>query len=178
MASADTFVAIDFETANPARNSACQVGLVRVESGKIVDEHRLLIRPPTSWFMFTNVHGIAWDDVANEPTFKEHWATIRPMLRGADYLVAHNAPFDRSVLKACCGEYGLTVPATDFLCTLKLARQLWTDLDDHKLPTVCKKLKVKLSAHHDALADARACAGLVLKAQAALGRNWAPKEFC
>ena len=40
------FTAIDFETANPKRNSICQVGLVRVIKGQVVDQINVLVRPP------------------------------------------------------------------------------------------------------------------------------------
>ena len=44
------FVAIDFETADYQRDSACAVALVRVESGKIVAREHRLIRPPRRTF--------------------------------------------------------------------------------------------------------------------------------
>ncbi len=62
------FVAIDFETANHSRTSACAVGLVHVQDGKIIAEETLLIRPPQRQFVFTYIHGLTWDDVKDEPT--------------------------------------------------------------------------------------------------------------
>lgn len=40
------FVAIDFETADPKRDSACALGIVVVDKGEIVDREYRLIRPP------------------------------------------------------------------------------------------------------------------------------------
>ena len=40
-----SFVAIDFETANYSRGSACSVGLTRVEGGNIVEKIHRLINP-------------------------------------------------------------------------------------------------------------------------------------
>jgi DNA polymerase-3 subunit epsilon len=40
------FLALDFETANYYRDSACALGLVRVENNEIVDRASFLIRPP------------------------------------------------------------------------------------------------------------------------------------
>jgi hypothetical protein len=73
-----SFLAIDFETANQSRDSACSVGLVRVEKSKIVHKAVHLIRPPSRDFMFTYIHGISWRDVASQPTFKEIWKEISP----------------------------------------------------------------------------------------------------
>ena len=52
------FVALDFEMADRGRDSACAIGLVRVEDGKIVHRANYLIRPPRDIFEFTYVHGI------------------------------------------------------------------------------------------------------------------------
>jgi len=43
------FTAIDFETGSGYRNSVCQVGLVRVERGVIVETYSSLIRPPANF---------------------------------------------------------------------------------------------------------------------------------
>lgn len=156
------FVAIDFETADCGADSACAVGLVRVEGSQIVAQEARLIRPPRRHFQFTYIHGITWDDVASEPTFAELWPTVRPMLEGADFLAAHNAPFDRSVLHACCAAAGLEPPKAPFRCTVQLARATW-NLRPTRLPDVCRHLGLSLR-HHDAASDAEACARIVIAA--------------
>src|SRR5262247_4692820 len=97
-----SFVAIDFETADPGRDSACAVGVVRVEGDRIVRRESRLIRPPRREFVFTYIHGIAWEDVADAEPFGDVWEDIQDIFDGADFLAARNAPFDRSVLQACC----------------------------------------------------------------------------
>ncbi|WP_339716985.1 exonuclease domain-containing protein, partial [uncultured Sneathiella sp.] len=89
-----SFLAIDFETANNAADSACAIGLVRVENGKIVREKALLIRPPSPEFYFTHIHGLTWEDVAKAPDFGALWPEIEPWLQGVDFLAAHNSGFD------------------------------------------------------------------------------------
>ena len=96
------FLELDFETANYYRDSACALGLVRVENDKIVDRASFLIRPPYKYFVFTYIHGITWEDVKNEPTFEQHWKSIKPFFEEIDFAVAHNAIFDSNVLRACC----------------------------------------------------------------------------
>jgi DNA polymerase-3 subunit epsilon len=159
----DTFVAIDFETADNGRDSACAVGLVRVEGGRIVAKQHRLIRPPRSTFLFTHIHGIRWRDVEREPPFRTVWPSLAPLLEGASRLVAHNASFDRSVLRRCCEAAELPMPEQPFDCTVKLARRTWT-LPNAKLNTVCEHLRIPLR-HHDALSDAEACALIVLAAR-------------
>src|SRR4051812_40593104 len=111
-----TFVAIDFETADYGPDSACAVGLVRVESLAVVHREALLIRPPRRRVLFTHVHGITGDMVKDAARFAAAWRSLSPLLDGASALVAHNAPFDRRVLAACCTSGGLRAPDLPFLC--------------------------------------------------------------
>ena len=157
------FVAIDFETADVGADSACAVALVRVEAGRVVARAARLLRPPRPLFAFTHIHGIRWRDVIDEPTFAEAWPGLVPLLAGADFLAAHNAPFDRGVLSACCAVARLAPPPLPFLCTVRLARQVW-GIRPTRLPDVCARLGLPLR-HHDALSDAEACAGIVLAAR-------------
>ncbi|PZV06431.1 MAG: exonuclease [Leptolyngbya sp.] len=157
-----TFVALDFETADRGRDSACSLGLIRVEDDLIVQRVHYLIRPPRATFRFTHIHGIRWQDVANEPTFGELWASIQPVLRGAAFLAAHNASFDKGVLQACCDLYGIPRPSHPFVCTVQLARKT-CNLRPTKLPDVCEYLGLQLE-HHQALSDAEACARIVIAA--------------
>jgi DNA polymerase-3 subunit epsilon len=154
------FCAIDFETADHGRDSACAVGLVRVEGGRITRRLHRLIRPPRSRVLFTWIHGITWEDVRQAPTFAEVWPELAEFVEGSAFLAAHNAPFDRSVLRACCRAARLEEPPLPFECTVQLARRLWR-IRPTKLPDVCRHLAIPLR-HHEALSDAEACARIVL----------------
>lgn len=155
-----TFVAIDFETADYSPDSACAVALVRVENHAIVHRAFSLIKPPRRKFVFTYLHGISWEDVANQPTFGELWPELQPVMDGVDFLAAHNASFDRSVLRRCCAAAGLDPPGLPFRCTVDLARKTWK-IYPTKLPHVCRYLGIPLN-HHEAASDAEACARIVL----------------
>lgn len=163
-----TFVALDFETADNGRDSACSVGLVRVEDDQIVQRVHYLIRPPRSSFRFTYIHGIRWRDVADQPCFGELWEVIQPLLKDAEFLAAHNASFDQGVLYACCDAYSIPHPSHPFICTVQLARKTW-NLYPTKLPNVCDYLGIELD-HHQALSDAEACAQIVISAHQSLQR--------
>ncbi len=163
------FAALDFETANPYRDSACALAVVVATRTRILRRGYWLIRPPTSYFTFTYIHGITWEDVRDEPTFEQCWPEIQGFLEGVDFLAAHNAPFDRSVLHACCARYGLPRVETPFVCTVQLSRQLW-DIRPTRLPDVCGYLDIPLD-HHRAESDAEACARIVMAAVEA-GWSW------
>ncbi|MDH5492645.1 MAG: 3'-5' exonuclease, partial [Myxococcales bacterium] len=155
-----SFVALDFETADRGRDSACAIGMVRVEGARVTAREHRLIRPPRSRFEFTHIHGITWEHVRGERSFSEVWQELLPMLEGVSFIAAHNASFDRGVLHACCERSSLAPPALAFECTVKLARARWA-LRPTTLPDVCRHLKIPLN-HHDALSDAEACAQIVV----------------
>ncbi|NFV81833.1 3'-5' exonuclease [Magnetospirillum aberrantis] len=156
------FAAIDFETADNGRDAACSVAVVVAENGRVVHSLARLIRPPRPRVMFTEIHGLTWDDVKDAPDFAGVWPELAEMVAGVDFLAAHNAAFDRRVLEGCCATYGLPDPAKPFLCTVQVARDQW-NLRPTKLPDVARYLCLTLK-HHDALSDATACANIVLAA--------------
>lgn len=165
------FAAIDFETADHGPDSACAIGMALVEDGRVTDEAYHLIRPPRQTFLFTYIHGISWSDVAEEPCFAELWPSIARFLGRADAVAAHNAGFDRAVLRACCRMAGIDEPAHPYVCTVRLARRAW-NLYPTKLPDVCRHLAIGLN-HHNAASDARACAEILV---AALGDGIDPAD--
>ena len=164
-----TFVAIDFETANHRRDSACAVGLAVGCDGRIVALRSFLIRPPAARFSLTRIHGLCWEDVQDAPTFAELWPMLRAWIEDAEFVAAHNASFDSSVLRACCATHGVRLPRIPFTCTVQLARAQW-GIYPTKLPDVCRQLRIPLR-HHDPGSDAEACARIVLAAEA---EGWCP----
>jgi DNA polymerase III subunit epsilon len=149
-----TFTAIDFETSQPSRWSICQVGLVRVEGGKIKETFNQLVQPPGNeyWSTFTKIHGIDASKTKESPTFDKVWPTIKKHIIG-QAVVAHNISFDASCLEQALSYYSLTLPQYERHCTYQLYRE--------KLSSLCEKFKIDLN-HHDALSDANACAKLFL----------------
>ena len=161
-----TVVAIDFETANYGMESACALSMVRVceeinaKKSFLDGEVSFLIKPPNRNFRFTYIHGIRWNDVRDSPTFAEIFHDISEFLEGTDYLLAHNAPFDRGVLKSCCEYWNLNYPDIPFLCTLKGCRR-GLSLPKNSLDFVCSRLNIPLK-HHDAGSDALAAAKIFM----------------
>lgn len=157
------FIALDFETANNYRNSACAIGIVKVENDKITEKYSYLIKPPFKTFQFTYIHGITWEDVKNKPTFSELWPMIKSHFSDIDFIAAHNAPFDKSVLKACCEHYGIMQPQVEFKCTVQLSRKL-LQLPSCTLDKVCEYFGYDLD-HHEVLSDTIACAKIMINYQ-------------
>ncbi|MEE1620819.1 exonuclease domain-containing protein [Zafaria sp. Z1313] len=158
------FTSIDFETANGFRGSACSVGLSKVRAGRIVEEASWLMRPPEGYDHFdprnVQIHGITADRVASAPRFGELFGDIADFI-GSDVLVAHNAAFDVGVIRSALEVSRLPGPAFDYACTVILSRRSY-QLPSYSLPFVAEAAGVPLRHHHDAVEDARACAGIMI----------------
>jgi DNA polymerase-3 subunit epsilon len=155
------FLALDFETANQSRNSACAIALAVVENLEIVKTVSYLIKPPTDYFFFTDLHGISWEDVKDEPSFDKIWKEISPFFSNIDFIAAHNAPFDKSVLKRSCGHYDLKMPEIDFICTYRKSEKM-LKLKRFRLNDVSDYFGIELD-HHNALSDTIACAKIMIE---------------
>jgi DNA polymerase-3 subunit epsilon len=157
------FVAIDFETANKDRRSACAVGIAVVRSGKVVDKYSSLIRPPKLKFLkaFIDIHSITPERVRNAPTFRDVWPEILSRC-GTGLVAAHNAVFDVGVLVSCAEDCGLERLSGQYLCTVELARAALPGLPNHKLQTLTSILGIPLK-HHEPASDAIACAELAIR---------------
>lgn len=81
--------------------------------------------------------------------------------------MAHNAAFDKSVLKECCEFYNIPFPDVPWICTYRdVAVKKWPKpiLPNHQLKTVCRHHGIELN-HHEALSDALAVAEIIFAAQ-------------
>lgn len=164
MGFAADFTAIDFETASRRDDSACQLGMVKVRSGRVVDQACWLIRPKPLYFHHTNIqiHGITPQQVQQEPEFGELWPEIAARI-GDDCLVAHNAAFDLRVLIASLKTHRQAVPELLYTCTRAIARRTWPHHRRYGLKPLSEWLGIRFR-HHDALEDAMACAKILLAA--------------
>lgn len=159
------FVAIDFETANNSRNSACSLAAVTVENGEIVKKAYSLIKPPQLQFdpRCVDIHGIEPEMVLEKPTFAELWPAIYENHLKGKIVIAHNAKFDMEVLRATLQHYDLDLPNLKYSCTLKISRKVWPELPRHKLNVVGDFLGITFQ-HHQALDDAMTCAKIAIAA--------------
>jgi DNA polymerase-3 subunit epsilon len=157
------FTAIDFETANSARGSACSVGLCTVHAGQIVQCEQFLIRPEPLYFSPFNVgiHGITESDVADAPTFGDLWPEVVAAISGP--LVAHNASFDMSVIRKSLDAASIQYPEIDYYCTRVISKLIWPGLPTYALDHMAQHIGITFE-HHNAADDAQACATLALEA--------------
>ena len=159
-----TFVAIDFETATALRSSICQIGITKVEDGRIAESKSWLIQPPDNDYdpMNIHIHGIKPEDTANSPLFPDVWAEVLPYLNG-NIVVAHNTSFDMYALRDALDSCSLEYPTFDYYCSLRLARKIVHGCPSYTLPVVLSHLGINFDGHHNALNDSEGCASLMLR---------------
>ena len=157
----NTYVAFDVETPNSRNDRMSAIGVVVLEDGVETSHLYTLVDPETGFDAFNiQLTGITPRMVRGKPTFPVLWELLRPMLEKG-ILCAHNAPFDLGVLGRCLQDYGIEwKPWGNYVCTCQIGRRLLPDAPNHRLDTLAQRLGLPLN-HHNALSDARACAGLL-----------------
>lgn len=104
----------------------------------------------------SGIHHITDDMVVNEPTMAEFMDLYGyPFNRPGLVFGGHNVQFDVRVCKEWVPEQHRK------LCTLKLARNLWPSLPDHKLQTLRYHFKLDAGTAHRAMGDVRVCLALL-----------------
>jgi DNA polymerase III subunit epsilon len=166
-----TFVALDFETANPNLASICQVGAVRFQDGVEVERWDQLV-DPNDYFDPMNVfiHGITQADVEGAPTFKELIPQIEVWL--TDQIVVSHTHFDKAALHQaydCCAVPAY--PQCTWLDSARVVRRAWPEkyaLRGYGLSAVARDMGLTYRAH-SAVDDAWAAGQVLLRAIATTG---------
>jgi DNA polymerase-3 subunit epsilon len=160
------FTAFDFETANSSSASACSVGMVKVRDGVMVDSAYWLIKPPIGhdefWEWNTRIHGLVAADVVDALLWTEQLSDLVEFADG-DILVAHNAGFDMGVISGACAATFVDTPTFEYACSLQVARKTY-NLESYRLPVAAMAAGFEDFEHHNALADAQACAAIMVHA--------------
>ena len=159
-----TFVVIDLETsgASPHRGAGItEIGAVKVCGGIVIEEFESFVNPlmPIPEFI-THLTGITDDMVQDAPVIGEIFPSLIKFLGPEDenILVAHNAPFDLSFLKASAIALDFLWPSYRVMDTVRFSRKVVSkeEVGDYKLGTLAEFFGAKTSPSHRALDDARA----------------------
>ncbi len=146
------FVA-DTETAG-LEGGVCDLALVQLNSNlesiweceSLIDPERP-ISPAAS-----GVHHIVDEDVADKPTLSQYMEIVGHPFDTDDLVIAgHNIQFDCRMLASVLPKQYRK------LCTLKLARNLYPDLDNHQLQTIRYTFKLEAGPAHRAMGDVITC---------------------
>lgn len=159
------FACFDFETSNNELKSACSIGIAAVKNNEIINTFYTLLNPPIEFFDYENtkINGISKSDVFNSPKFNEVWEDIKYFIDNSNFIVAHNANFDMSVLKESLLTYNLEMQNFKFFDSMLFCAKVYEG-SSKKLIHMCDYFGVELKDHHNGLEDAKACASIVIQA--------------
>ena len=153
------FVTIDLEKLGDSQLSICEVGMVKYQNGKYVDEFHSYIQPPTenmnrNKFGRTDLKHITNEMLLSAPTFSEIYGKMMDFIDGA-ILVCHNKGADLNYLYYNEKAYGLSGLYTEFIDT--------NDICKLGLKEAYQKIFGKqMEQHHSALDDAKHTAEILL----------------
>ena len=140
--------------------------MLKLRAGKVVYKNGWVIKPPLGYDSFTEwntrIHGIMAVDVVDALLWSEQLPDLVAFADG-DHLVAHNAGFDMGVINAACSASYIETPSFRYLCSLQVARKTY-HLDSYRLPVAAMAAGFEDFDHHNALADAEACAAIIVHA--------------
>jgi len=149
-------VFIDLETTgtSPRHSRIIEIGLVRVERGKVVREYRTFVDPGELVPPFVaSLTGIESSMLVDAPAFDEVALEVAELLEDALF-IAHNAPFDYGFLGAEFRRLGIPF-SRPYLCTAKFSRALFPAEKHHNLDSIIERYKLDAGRRHRALDDAR-----------------------
>lgn len=147
---------VDIETTGMSLHNdrILEIGVLRVEEGKLTDTFNSLINPqtyiPPEIEMLT---GITKIDVESAPTFYQIKHDLKNILDDCVF-VAHNVRFDFSFLKTEFKRFDLDFNPKHF-CTVKLSRALFPQYHHHNLDSIISRYGFKNEKRHRAFDDAK-----------------------
>jgi DNA polymerase-3 subunit alpha (Gram-positive type) len=154
----ETLIVFDIETTGFSRQNdrIIEIGAVKIENQEITDAFNVFVNPkiplPSEITALTGITESMLADAAGE---KEALLDFYEFCGGDDaVLIAHNAAFDTSFLKAAAKRnkiyYRFTV-----IDTLVMARSIYTGLKNYKLATVASNIGIHTFDAHRASEDAK-----------------------
>jgi DNA polymerase-3 subunit epsilon/ATP-dependent DNA helicase DinG len=153
-------VALDLETTglDPAHDDIIEIGAVRFEGDRIVDELAVLVKPTRPIpSIVTQITGISPEDVADAPAIAEVLPQLTAFVGNAPW-IAHNAAFDGAFL-----ERHRVLTGNFRIDTFDLAPILLPQSTRYSLTSLTQLTGFDIESAHRALYDARGTAHVYWK---------------
>lgn len=162
----DTYCVFDIETTgfDYRYHNITEIACCKVKGGVIIDEFSTFVNPERSIPKeVQELTHITDDLVKDAPTIKEVLPKFLDFIEGS-ILVAHNAKFDVGFIKYNANELKIGDRFKPIVMdTLTIARELFNQVENHKLGTLAEFLGVSLEGAHRAINDTRATVQVMLK---------------
>lgn len=158
------FIIFDIETTglSPVNDKITEIGAVKIKNREVIELFSSLVDPerpiPPK---IQELTGITNEMVKGKEKIEKVLFDFMDFVKDS-VVVAHNADFDVSFIKANANRMGASFKNTS-VDTLALGRALYPELKRHKLDVIAKHLGVSLENHHRAVDDATATASIFIK---------------
>jgi len=162
---ANSLIILDFETTGLSPNlgdRAIEIGAVKLENGKIVEQFQELMNPGRHISPFIEEYtGITNNMLSSAASCEEVMTKFSDFIQGQN-LVAHNASFDKRFLDNELQQITANYDG-EFACSLLVSRRLYQLAPNHKLGTLINYKGIASNGnYHRALYDAQMTAKLWL----------------
>lgn len=151
------FACLDTETTGlyaTQGGKICELAISVTQNGRVLEEFSTLLNPGIPMLPeVIAIHGITNEMVKNAPFFADILPKVVSLLDGC-VLVAHNADFDLSFLKAEFEACGMNFPPYPVIDTLKLARKSGR-FESNRLGNIANTLGISCQGWHRAMADTK-----------------------
>lgn len=149
-----TFVDLETTGTSPAFDRVIEIGIIRVENNKVVQEYNQLINPekPVSPFIL-QMTGIPPDQLENAPTFYRVRKDVFELLENSIF-VAHNVRFDYGFIRQEFLRFGIKLTLPHF-CTVRLFRALVPGRKRYNLDELIAHFGISCTNRHRAFDDAK-----------------------
>ncbi len=132
-----------------------EVGILRVEKGRMVKKYQTLINPQMYISPFiSQFTGISQKQLENAPTFEDVKEDIFSYFEDS-FFVAHNVRFDYGFIKNEFKRYGITF-SSKYFCSARLSRLLFPQHHHHNLDSIIERFGLDCQNRHRAYDDAKA----------------------
>lgn len=175
----DEYICFDIETTGLSANSdrMTEIGAVRVKNGVITEEFNTFVNPERPIpAKITELTGINDSMVEDAPSETEALKSFYEFCGDDAVLVAHNAAFDTSFMKAAAVRAGMEFSYT-YIDSVAVARSIIKDIKNYKLDTLASYLKLKPFNHHRASDDAKVLAEIFIILMGRLAESSDAKTF-
>ena len=171
-----TFVDVETTGLNALMGRVIEIGIIRVEDQKVVDEYSTLINPQTAVDPFIlSMTGISSDQLENAPTFYDVSDRIRELLSNSLF-VAHNVLFDYGFIKREFERMEENF-SSKYCCSVKLSKNLYPRYKQHNLDVLIERFNFECKKRHRALDDAKVIWDFYKLSLERFGENVLSKAF-
>src|SRR3990167_75912 len=133
-----TIVDIETTGSRVTYDRVIEIGILRVEEGKVVKKYQTLINPQMYISPFiSQFTGISQHELETAPTFEEVKEDIFSLFEDS-FFVAHNVRFDYGFIKNEFKRYGISFSNKHF-CSARLSRLLFPHHRHHNLDSIIER---------------------------------------